>query len=175
MVDDEADIRGLITLNLHREGFGTIEAPDGLEAFRIARKSSPDLVILDLMMPHMDGITVFQKMRNDSRTNRIPVLMLTARGKLEEKINGLELGADDYVTKPFSPKELMLRVRNLLRRTLSASGTDAVEIGDLGHGKHEAKQDFLESEQAKKEQYREEPQTSCVRSTGSHRIRKWYR
>ena len=139
VVDDEADIRELISLNLDREGFKTLEAADGLEALKIAKKKEPDLVVLDLMLPHMDGLTVYRKMRDDNRTNRIPVLMLTARGKLEEKINGLELGADDYVTKPFSPKEVVLRVRNLLRRTLKISGSDLVEAGEFRLDKNNLK------------------------------------
>jgi len=139
VVDDEEDIRGLITLNLSREGFKTLEAADGLEAFKIAKKKEPDLVILDLMMPHMDGVSAFRKMRDDNRTSRIPVLMLTARGELEEKIKGLALGADDYVTKPFSPKELTLRVRNLLRRTLNSTGSDVVETGDFRLDKNNLK------------------------------------
>ncbi|MCB1079307.1 MAG: response regulator, partial [Verrucomicrobiae bacterium] len=128
VVDDEKDIRDLITLNLDREGLDFIEAANGLEAVKLARKQEPDLIILDLMMPQMDGISVFKNLRDDSRTSDIPVIMLTAKGKLEEKIGGLEIGADDYIVKPFSPRELMLRVRNLLRRTLSASGSDIVEI-----------------------------------------------
>ncbi|MCB1235953.1 MAG: response regulator transcription factor [Verrucomicrobiae bacterium] len=131
IVDDEEDIRGLIALNLHREGYTDIlEAADGLEALKVARKQEPDLIILDLMLPQMDGLSVHKALREDNRTRQIPVLMLTARGRLEEKIAGLEVGADDYVTKPFSPRELMLRVRNLLRRTLS-SGGDTLERGSF--------------------------------------------
>lgn len=130
VVDDEKDIRDLIVLNLRREGFDSIiEAADGIEAFKLAKKRNPDLIILDLMLPHKDGITVYRQLREDSRTNAIPVIMLTARGKLEEKISGLEVGADDYIIKPFSPRELMLRVRNLLRRTLGSGQSDVAEMG----------------------------------------------
>ena len=129
VVDDEKDIRDLIVLNLQREGFASLEAADGLEAFKLAKKKAPDLIILDLMMPHKDGLSTYRDLRDDSRTRGIPVIMLTARGRLEEKITGLESGADDYIVKPFSPRELMLRVRNLLRRTLDTGQSDVIEIG----------------------------------------------
>lgn len=139
IVDDEEDIRDLIALNLSREGFETIEAADGLEALKLARRLVPDLVILDIMLPQRSGFDVFRDLQNDTRTNQIPVLMLTARGKLDEKISGLEMGADDYVTKPFSPKELMLRVRNLLRRSLRSPGADVMEIGEFRLDKNNLK------------------------------------
>ena len=130
IVDDEEDIRELIAVNLMREeDYKLIEAVTGLEALHFARSSKPDLIILDLMLPEMDGLTVYRNLREDPRTKTIPVIMLTARGRLEEKITGLELGADDYLSKPFSPKELMLRVRNLLRRTNPLQGSSVVEIG----------------------------------------------
>lgn len=131
VVDDEKDIRDLIVLNLQREGYDFLEAADGLEAIRMAQKSTPDLIILDIMLPQRDGISVFRALRDDSRTSTIPVIMLTARGRLEEKIGGLEIGADDYIIKPFSPRELMLRVRNLLRRTLSLGGAGVIEFDDF--------------------------------------------
>lgn len=131
VVDDEKDIRDLIALNLGREGFEVLEAADGLQAVALARAKEPDLVILDIMMPHQDGIAAFRQLREDSRTSAIPVIMLTARGRLEEKISGLEVGADDYIIKPFSPRELMLRIRNLLRRTLAAGGGEVLTVGDL--------------------------------------------
>lgn len=131
VVDDEKDIRDLIVLNLDREGFDSIEAADGLEALKRAKSDKPDLIILDLMLPQKDGITVYRELQENSLTNSIPIIMLTARGKLEEKIGGLEIGADDYIIKPFSPRELMLRVRNLLRRTLGAGQADVVEIGEF--------------------------------------------
>lgn len=130
IVDDEEDIRELIAVNLMREeDYKLLEAVTGLEALHHARASKPDLIILDLMLPEMDGLTVYRHLREDPRTKSIPVIMLTARGRLEEKITGLELGADDYLSKPFSPKELMLRVRNLLRRTNPLQGSSVVEIG----------------------------------------------
>jgi two-component system phosphate regulon response regulator PhoB len=130
IVDDEEDIRELIAVNLMREeDYKLLEAVTGLEALHFDRSSKPDLIILDLMLPEMDGLTVYRNLREDPRTKSIPVIMLTARGRLEEKITGLELGADDYLSKPFSPKELMLRVRNLLRRTNPLQGSSVVEIG----------------------------------------------
>ncbi len=130
IVDDEEDIRELIRVNLLRqEDYGLLEASNGLEALHLARTQRPDLIILDLMLPEMDGITVFRNLREDAKTRDIPVIILTARGKLEEKIEGLELGVDDYLSKPFSPKELMLRVRNLLRRTNPNTSGNILEIG----------------------------------------------
>ncbi len=131
VVDDEKDIRDLIVLNLQREGYDSIEAADGLEAIRLAQKTNPELILLDIMLPQRDGISVFRTLRDDSRTSGIPVIMLTARGRLEERIGGLEIGADDYIIKPFSPRELMLRVRNLLRRTLSLGGAGVIELGEF--------------------------------------------
>lgn len=139
IVDDEPDIRELLALKLQREGFSTIEAEDGLAAEKTARKKQPDLIVLDLMMPGKNGLAVCKSLKKDSRTSRIPVLMLTAREGLDEKITGLELGADDYMTKPFSPKELVLRVRNILRRTLALSGDSVFEIGDFRLDKNNLK------------------------------------
>lgn len=140
IVDDEEDIRELIAVNLMREeDYKLLEAVTGLEALHFARSAKPDLIILDLMLPEMDGLTVYRHLREDPRTKTIPVIMLTARGRLEEKITGLELGADDYLSKPFSPKELMLRVRNLLRRTNPLQGSSVVEIGPFSLDKSSLK------------------------------------
>lgn len=130
IVDDEEDIRELIAVNLLREEkYQILEAADGLEAVQLTKKERPDLIILDLMLPQMDGVTVFKKLRDNSRTAEIPIIMLTALGRLEEKIEGLELGADDYLAKPFSPKELILRVRNLLRRSNANASSSVIESG----------------------------------------------
>lgn len=130
IVDDEEDIRELIAVTLLREEeYKILEAANGLEALQQAKTGRPDVIVLDLMLPEMDGGTVFRHLREDPRTKGIPVIMLTAKGRLEEKIAGLELGADDYLAKPFSPKELMLRVRNLLRRTNPNQGGSVVESG----------------------------------------------
>ena len=117
VVDDEADILDLIAFNLQRQGLKVLTARDGLSAVFLAKEHQPDLIVLDLMLPGRDGFGVFKDLRGDTRTSQIPVIMLTARGELDDRITGLELGADDYVTKPFSPKELVLRVHALLKRT----------------------------------------------------------
>jgi two-component system phosphate regulon response regulator PhoB len=137
IVDDEEDIRELIAVNLMREEqYQLLEAADGLEALRQANDERPDLVILDLMLPQMDGLTVYKNLRENALTAKIPVIMLTARGRLEEKLEGLELGADDYLSKPFSPKELMLRVRNLLRRSNENLSGNLVETGPFSLDKN---------------------------------------
>lgn len=130
IVDDEEDIRDLISMNLLREkDYTVIEAGDGLEALASAKAQSPDLIILDLMLPGMDGLNVCKNLKESAKTKAIPVIMLTAKGRLEERIGGLELGADDYLSKPFSPKELMLRIRNLLRRANPNQGSDVISMG----------------------------------------------
>ncbi len=140
IVDDEEDIRELISVNLLREEkYDLIEAMDGLEGLHLAKKKRPDLIILDLMLPEMDGLTVYRRLREDARTQEIPVIMLTARGRLEEKIEGLEMGVDDYLPKPFSPKELILRVRNLLRRTNPNIGGSVIESGPFSLDKNALK------------------------------------
>ncbi len=140
IVDDEEDIRELIAVNLLREeDYKLLEAVNGLEALHLAKTRRPDVIILDLMLPEMDGLTVFRNLREDPRTKSTPVIMLTARGRLEEKITGLELGADDYLAKPFSPKELMLRVRNLLRRTNPNQGGSVIESGPFSLDKNALK------------------------------------
>ncbi|NNE90944.1 MAG: response regulator [Verrucomicrobiales bacterium] len=139
IVDDEEDLRDLVAQRLEREGFKTLHAADGLTGQKLATKKKPDLIVLDLMMPGKDGITVCRDLRKDSRTSKIPILMLTARSGLDEKITGLELGADDFMTKPFSPKELVLRVRNILRRTLSIDAGSTVEVGEFRLDKNSLK------------------------------------
>ena len=140
IVDDEKDIRELIAMNLMREeAYQILEAEDGLQALRQAKNERPDLIILDLMLPQMDGLTVYRNLRDNAITAHIPVIMLTARGRLEQKLEGLELGADDYMPKPFSPKELMLRVRNLLRRSNENHGASIVQSGPFSLDKNALK------------------------------------
>ncbi len=147
IVDDEEDIRELISVNLAREeAYSIIEASDGLDALKKAKRHLPDLIILDLMLPEMDGYTVHKQLRKDAQTRHIPVIMLTARGKLEERIAGLESGADDYMTKPFSPKELVLRVRNLIRRSVSKESESVVAAGPFRLDKNSLKL-FMEEEE----------------------------
>ncbi len=115
-VDDEADILQLLCYNLKNAGYGVIEAKDGPEAIELAKKHYPDLIVLDIMLPNMEGTEVLRRLKRDASTANIPVIMLTAKGEEVDKIVGFELGADDYITKPFSPRELVLRVKALLKR-----------------------------------------------------------
>lgn len=117
IVEDEIDIAELIGFNLERNQFQVELAHDGVEGLEKAYAAKPDLIVLDVMMPRMDGYSVFKELRNDQRTKNIPVLMLTAKAQVEDRIHGLEQGVDDYLTKPFSPKELVLRVKSILKRT----------------------------------------------------------
>ena len=116
MVEDEKDVREMIRLNLKAAGFDVVEAGNGAEALALAKNDPPKVIILDLMMPEMSGIEVCRALRRNPATSRIPVLMLTAKSTEEDKVVGFEVGADDYVTKPFSPRELVLRVRAVARR-----------------------------------------------------------
>ena len=116
IVDDEADILNLLGYNLKKAGFKVIEAHDGPEAIELAREKKPDLIVLDIMLPNMEGTEVLKKLKQDELTANIPVVMLTAKGEEIDRVLGLELGAEDYITKPFSPRELVLRVRAILKR-----------------------------------------------------------
>ncbi len=117
VVDDEPDVIELLSFNLKASGYEVLSAEDGEEGLRKARQEYPDLVLLDLMLPKIDGVEVCKILRRDLATERLPIIMLTAKATEIDRILGLEFGADDYVTKPFSPREVLLRVRNLLRRT----------------------------------------------------------
>jgi len=116
VVDDEEDILELIRFNLVREGYKVLCAPSGEEAMNIAQSEIPDLMVLDLMLPGIDGLEVTRVLKNDSRTKDIPIVMVTAKGEEADIVTGLELGADDYITKPFSPRVLVARARAVLRR-----------------------------------------------------------
>jgi two-component system alkaline phosphatase synthesis response regulator PhoP len=122
VVEDNPDIAELITHYLQRAGHVTDHLASGGEVLRHARASAPDLIVLDVMLPGMDGLEVCQGLRSDPATAAIPIIMLTARGEEPDRVRGLELGADDYVTKPFSPKELVARVKALLRRVERPAG-----------------------------------------------------
>lgn len=127
VVEDEEDIADLVAFNLRRNEFKVELAHDGFQGLEKAKEVNPDLIVLDVMMPGLDGFRVFKELRKDTVTRKIPVIMLTARGQTEDKIQGLELGAEDYMTKPFSPKELVLRIKNLLKRsTRKVSGNELV-------------------------------------------------
>ncbi len=116
IVDDEVDVIDLVRYKLRGAGCETLVATDGLSALQIARERRPDLVVLDLMLPEMNGEEVCRQLKSHPDTAAIPVLMLTAKGLPDERITGLEIGADDYVSKPFSPRELVLRIQAVLRR-----------------------------------------------------------
>ena len=117
LVEDEKNIVKIITYNLEREGFQVSVARDGAEALEKARKETPDLVLLDLMLPKIDGMDVCRRLREDPKTARLPIIMVTAKTQETDRVLGLELGADDYLPKPFSPRELVARVRAVLRRS----------------------------------------------------------
>ncbi len=119
LVEDEVDVVDLLRYNLNKAGFTVLVAYDGLSGLQMAREKRPDILVLDLMLPGMDGHSVCKALKKDPETELLPILMLTARGEPSERIHGLEIGADDYVTKPFSPRELVLRIQALLRRSRS--------------------------------------------------------
>ncbi len=122
IVDDDPDIQRLVTYNLRQAGFEVTTAASGRKALESVRKSPPDLIILDLMLPDVDGIEVCRTLRQHEASRRIPIVMLTARSEEIDRIVGFELGADDYVMKPFSPRELVLRVRSIFRRMKQQPG-----------------------------------------------------
>jgi two-component system, OmpR family, phosphate regulon response regulator PhoB len=134
IVDDEPDILALCTYHLAKSGYRVATAATGPEGLRAAREERPALLVLDLMLPEMSGFEVLQRLRADAATRDIAVLMLTARREEPDRIRGLSLGADDYLTKPFSPQELVLRVGAILRRTAASavSPTDRLTIGPIG-------------------------------------------
>ncbi|MGH7549941.1 MAG: response regulator transcription factor [Gemmatimonadota bacterium] len=121
VVEDEPDLRSLLDRQLDRAGYRVLLADDGLEGLETAWRESVDLVLLDLMLPHLDGLEVCRRLKRDPRTSRLPIIMLTAKGEPVDRIVGLELGADDYITKPFNLRELLLRIAAVLRRS---SGED---------------------------------------------------
>jgi two-component system alkaline phosphatase synthesis response regulator PhoP len=132
VVDDEADIRELVRLNLTREGYEVLECEAGEPALDLAHATVPDLIVLDLMLPGIDGLTVCKRLKADPRTAHIPVVILTAKGEEADIVAGLEVGADDYVVKPFSGKVLAARVRRLLRKgTPGPDEPGGIRVHDL--------------------------------------------
>ncbi|MDP1889270.1 MAG: response regulator transcription factor [Gemmatimonadaceae bacterium] len=132
VVDDEPDIVALVVYHLAKDGYRVSSASSGSEALATARRERPALIVLDLMLPGLSGFEVLEQLRADDATADIAVLMLTARKEEPDRIKGLSLGADDYLTKPFSPQELVLRVRAILRRSTAAPATgDLLTIGTL--------------------------------------------
>ena len=126
LIEDDRDIVELVRYNLEREGFQVASATDGAIGLAQVRKTPPDILLLDLMLPKLSGLEICKEIRRDQSLNRLPILMLTARGEEADRVVGLEMGADDYVTKPFSPRELGARVKALLRRTEPAGESPRV-------------------------------------------------
>jgi two-component system phosphate regulon response regulator PhoB len=140
VVDDETDVIDMLVINLRAAGFNVVAAEDGAAALAKVRKEAPSLIILDLMLPQMSGLEVCKTLKGDIATRHIPIIMLTAKAEEVDKIVGLELGADDYVTKPFSPREMILRVNRSLRRGKDKAPTmEKIVIGELvlDHSRHE--------------------------------------
>ena len=132
IVEDEKDIVKMLDYNLKKEGFRALSANNGEDGLDMARKEHPDLILLDLMLPEMDGLEVCKAIKNDTKTAHIPIIILTAKAQETDKIVGLELGADDYMTKPFSPRELIARIRAVLRRAKEKDKLpEALKIGDM--------------------------------------------
>jgi two-component system phosphate regulon response regulator PhoB len=142
IIEDEEDIRELVKYNLQRENFGVLEAGSGEEGLKLVDRLPPDLILLDLMLPGKDGLEICRMLKRNDHTQNIPVVMMTARGEESDIVAGLELGAEDYVVKPFSPKVLGARVKAVLRRNASApelAPDDVIRIHDLviHPGRHE--------------------------------------
>jgi phosphate regulon transcriptional regulator PhoB len=131
VVDDERDIVELVRYHLEKEGFRCLAASDGPSALRLCREAGPDVVVLDRMLPGLDGLEVTRQLRRDAATARLPIIMLTARAEELDRVVGLEVGADDYVVKPFSPRELVARVRALLRRSTGEPARSVSRLGAL--------------------------------------------
>ena len=168
VADDEASIRRILETRLKMVGYDVVTAEDGEEAVEVFNKTNPDLVVLDVMMPKMDGYGVTREIR---RTSDVPIIILTALGDVSERITGLELGADDYVIKPFSPKELEARVKAVLRRTISkdviipasASGAPASGSGSSKGSKNIITTGVIKIDTARRQVYRKNER---IRLTG---------
>ena len=141
VIEDDDDIQELITYNLVREGYLVSSFTSGEAGLDAARRTPPDLILLDLMLPGMDGLETCRLLRGDHRTSAVPIVMLTAKGEEADVVTGLEVGADDYITKPFSPKVVVARIRNILRRKSRSSADDEspIKVQDLviHPGRHE--------------------------------------
>jgi len=132
IVEDEKDIVKMLEYNLKKEGFRVIDARDGEDALDLATRENPNLILLDLMLPGIDGLEVCKTLKKESKTSSIPIIMLTAKAQESDKVVGLELGADDYITKPFSPRELIARIKAVLRRATEKEKLPEIfQTGDL--------------------------------------------
>src|SRR6058998_1476373 len=141
VVEDEPDIRRLVVLHLEGDGFRCRTAANGLDALREAKRAVPDLVVLDLMLPAIDGLEVCRRLRSDAGTAGVPIIMLTAKAAEVDRVVGLEVGADDYIVKPFSPRELVARVKAVLRRMQASSALPTRQAGTLevDEARHQAR------------------------------------
>lgn len=131
IVDDEPAIRQMLGFTLAGDGYACVEARDADEALERLTDQRPDLILLDWMLPGLSGIDFAKRLKRDPRSNQIPIIMLTAKTDESDKVKGLDLGADDYITKPFSTKELLARIRAVLRRTRDTESKDVIEVGEL--------------------------------------------
>lgn len=131
IVEDEPPQAEMLSYNLEKEGFRVMIAGDGEEGFLLARENSPDAIVLDWMLPGKSGIEVCRQLRGESETRQIPILMLTARGEEEDRVRGIETGADDYVVKPYSPREVVARIKALLRRANPSMSSELMEYADI--------------------------------------------
>jgi len=131
VAEDEGALVTLLRYNLEREGYRVLEAMDGEEALLVAAEEKPDLVLLDWMLPQLSGIEVCRRLRSRQETRNVPIIMLTARGEETDRIRGLDTGADDYLTKPFSMMELLARLRAVMRRIRPSLAEDVVTVGDI--------------------------------------------
>jgi two-component system phosphate regulon response regulator PhoB len=139
VIEDESDVTDLLTLHLRKASFRVSTASDGASGLQRAREDRPDFIILDLMLPKMSGLEVCKILKSDSATSHIPILMLTAKAEEIDRIVGLEFGADDYVTKPFSPREVALRIRAILRRGETAEESLTAGPISIDPGRHEVR------------------------------------
>ncbi|PYI86610.1 MAG: DNA-binding response regulator [Verrucomicrobia bacterium] len=131
IIEDESDVADLLTLNLRKAGFRISTAADGASGLQKARDDRPDFIVLDLMLPKMSGLEVCRILKSDTATRHIPILMLTAKAEEIDRIVGLEFGADDYVTKPFSPREVVLRIKAILRRAEGGAEDERLSAGSI--------------------------------------------
>jgi len=131
IIEDESDVADLLTLNLRKAGFRISTAADGASGLQNARDDRPDFIVLDLMLPKMSGLEVCRILKSDTATSQIPILMLTAKAEEIDRIVGLEFGADDYVTKPFSPREVVLRIKAILRRAEGGAEDERLSAGSI--------------------------------------------
>jgi len=131
LVEDDTALSDMLMFNIEQSGFEVRAAHDGEEAMLFAKEQVPDLIVLDWMIPKLSGLEVCRMMRRNKKLSKVPIIMLSARANEEDRLRGLEVGADDYITKPFSPKELVARIKAVLRRSRPSTGSDTLSSGDI--------------------------------------------